>query len=86
MSGGEDIVAPLFEVLFKMKVKNSLGFYVEDIFDSKGKIFFFEAFTYSELEVESGWDDTAFVDSSEEFDNDFIGSVVINDFEFTNVS
>jgi len=54
LSGGKDIVAPLFVVI--------------------------------KLEIESGGDDTALVDSTKKLNDDFIGSVVIDDFEFTNVT
>ena len=39
----------------------------------------------SEDNVVPGGDDSALVDSSEEFDNDLLASVVIDDFELTNV-
>ncbi len=41
---------------------------------------------YVELKVESGGDDTAFIDSAQKFDDDLATSVIINDFEFTNVT
>ena len=39
-----------------------------------------------ELEVETGGDDSAFVESSVKFDNDFAGSGVIDDSELVDVS
>ena len=43
-------------------------------------------FVIVELKVESGGDDTAFIDSAQKFDDDLATSVIINDFEFTNVT
>ena len=54
LSGGKDVVAPLFVIV--------------------------------ELKVESGGDDTAFIDSAQEFNDDLAASVVIDDFEFTDVT
>ena len=54
LSGGKDVVAPLFVIV--------------------------------ELKVESGGDDTAFIDSAQKFNDDLATSVIIDDFEFTNVT
>ena len=43
-------------------------------------------FIIFEFNIESGGDNTAFVDSSDQFDHDLVGTVIIDDFEFTNVS
>lgn len=43
-------------------------------------------FEVVEGQVISGGDDTAFVDSADQFDDDLFGSVVIDDFELSNVA
>jgi len=53
---------------------------------SGGKDIVGELLVVIELDIESGGDNTALVDSAEEIDNDFIGSVVIDNFEFTDIS
>ena len=69
MSGGKDVVAPLF-VILQDKIREFQEIWV----------------VYVELKVESGGDDTAFIDSSQKFDDDLATSVVIDDFEFTDVT
>ena len=41
---------------------------------------------YGILDIESGGNDSALVDSPDEFNNDLLGSMVIDDFEFADVS
>lgn len=38
------------------------------------------------LHVKSGGNDTAFVQAAIEFDDDFLGTVIVDDFKFANVS
>ena len=40
----------------------------------------------SDVHIVSGGDNSALVDSSDQLDDDFLGSVVIDDFELTNIS
>lgn len=40
----------------------------------------------SEGEVITGRDDSTFVDSADEFDDDFLGSVIIDDLKLSNIS
>jgi hypothetical protein len=42
--------------------------------------------TYPDTDIESGRNDTALVDTSNEVDNNLSGAVVIEDFELTDVS
>jgi len=41
---------------------------------------------FIDLNVESWGDDSAFIEAPIEFDDDFLSTVIINDFEFSNVS
>jgi hypothetical protein len=43
-------------------------------------------FNVSLLDVEAGRNDTALVESSNQLDNNLAGAMVVNDFEFANVS
>jgi len=43
-------------------------------------------FIVSDGKVVSWWDDSYFVDSSQKFDNDFLWSVIVNDFELSDVA
>ena len=42
-------------------------------------------FELGEDDIVSGWDDSAFVDSADEFNDNFFASVVIDDFELSDV-
>ena len=44
------------------------------------------ALDLGDLNVEAGRDDTGLVETSVELDNDFAGTVVIDDLEFTNIA
>ena len=37
-------------------------------------------------DIETGGDDTTLVEATVEFDNNLLGAVIVDDFEFTNVS
>ena len=43
-------------------------------------------FNLRRLDIEPRRDDTALVEATRQFDDNLVGSVVINDFEFSNVS
>jgi hypothetical protein len=43
-------------------------------------------FDVLELDVEAGRDDTALVQATDELDDNFSGAMVVDDFEFTNVT
>lgn len=38
------------------------------------------------LDVETGGDDTGLVEAAVELDDDFVGAMIVNDFEFTDVT
>ncbi len=46
----------------------------------------YDLFVFGDLDVESGWNDTTFINSAEKFNDNFAASSVINDFEVSDVA